>query len=120
MNEPLKALPIEWVARLFSRLQAIYGNRMSTMWGEANPDEVRVVWAEELRHFAGDDIRAALAATRDAYPDFPPTLWQFISLCTTAARRRTQEAKKIEVKRDNGPIRPDVLATIHRLTGKRA
>lgn len=90
------------------------------MWGEANPHEVRSVWAEELGRFAADDLRAALAATKDLCPDYPPTLWQFVSLCAVSAKRRAQDVQKIEAKRDSTPIRPDVLATIHRLTGKRA
>jgi hypothetical protein len=93
MNAP--SLPNEWIARLFSRLQAIYGNRVQTMWGKVDPTEVRQVWAESLARFEGSDLREAIENVMGAYPDYPPTLPQFMGLCMDAKRKRAQETQKL-------------------------
>lgn len=105
------------MVRLFSRLQAIYGNRVTTMWGEADPNEVRRVWADELGLYAVEDLRAALDACRFAYKDYPPTLFQFSDLCRDAMRRRFQATTKIDYpKRGNAGIDSQILAEIHKIT----
>lgn len=91
----VQSLPSEWIGRLFSRFQAIYGNKVATMWGEADPSEVRDVWGEQLGRFEGSDIRYALDVCLSAYPDYPPTLPQFLGLCVDGRRRRAQEAVKL-------------------------
>ena len=96
MSEPLKALPSDWIVRLFSRFQAVYGNRVQTMWKDADPSEVRQVWADELGHYEGEDIRRALEAMGQFYKDYPPTLYQFADLCRDARKRRADEAVKLE------------------------
>ena len=96
MSEPSKAMPAEWLMRLFVRLRAIYGNRVGTMWGEADPDEVRQVWGEQLGGFDGADLRDALGDMVAAYPDYPPTLPQFVGLCIDAKRRRMGMAPKLD------------------------
>jgi len=63
---------------------------METMWKEADPNEVRQVWGEELRTFHKDDLRSALDALRQSYKEWPPTLYQFADLCRDSARRRAQ------------------------------
>jgi len=98
-----QSLPSEWIARLFSRFQAIYGNRVGTMWGEADPSEVRQVWADALGRFSADDLRSALDAVMPAYPDYPPTLPQFVNLCMDSRRKRAQEAPKLPGPRGDMP-----------------
>jgi|SRR5690348_9270704 len=89
-------LPSEWVTRLFSRFQAIYGNRAQTMWKDADPNEVRSVWADALGHYEAQDVRRALEAMVMAYTEFPPTLPQFTSLCRDARSARTQTTAKLD------------------------
>ena len=103
MSEPLKALPNEWVARLFSRFQVIYGNRMLTMWGDVNQDELRRVWSESLCRFVADDLRVALEAMPGAYKAYPPTLPQFVDLCADAKRARASSALKLDGPRTPMP-----------------
>lgn len=89
------ALPNEWVTRLFSRFQAIYGNRVATMWGDADPDEVRSTWAIELGVFEADDIKWALNSMRTSFLDYPPTLFQFAALCRDGRKRREQSVRLV-------------------------
>ncbi len=72
------------------------------MWGDANMDEVRAVWAERLALYA-QDIGPALTAMERVYRDYPPTLPQFTELCRDAAKRRTSETKRIEGPRTEMP-----------------
>ena len=65
------------------------------MWGDSPIAEVKSVWADALGQFTGDDIRAALSASFDAYPDYPPTLPQFVGLCRDARRIRAANATKL-------------------------
>ena len=109
------SLPSAWIARLFSRFQAAYGNRMQTMWKDADPQEVQALWAAELSAFDAVDIRTALAAMGHAYPEYPPTLYEFRNLCRDAARSRSQLTARVEHTRYGGPS-PVVLAAIHELT----
>lgn len=101
MTEPSKALPNGLIQRLFLRFQAVYGNRLATMFGDSDPREVQAVWADELREAEPDDLRGALDAMRSAYPDYPPTLFQFSALCRDARHRRAQGATKLA-----GPLVP--------------
>ncbi len=111
MNGQSTALPSEWVARLFLRFQAIYGNRVATMWGDVPPDEVRGVWADSLGQFGGDDLRDALTAVFDAHPDYPPTLPQFVGLCRDAKRVRAANATKLPPPR-GVPCPPEIRAQL--------
>src|SRR6478609_6817399 len=115
MSEPLKALPSEWISRLFSRFQAIYGNRVATMWGDVDLSEVRSVWADELSRFEAVDIKRALETMLIAYPDYPPTLPQFSAMCRDARAARGQAATRVTHVRYGEPS-PEVLAIIHTLT----
>lgn len=65
------------------------------MWGEVDPAELQQVWADELGRFSGDDLREAVAGVVAAYPEYPPTLPQFIGLCMDAKRKRAQESVKL-------------------------
>lgn len=73
------------------------------MWGSAKPAEVQSTWADELGQYEGDDIFAALKAMREAYKEYPPTLFQFADLCRDARRRRVASTPKIEGPREAMP-----------------
>ena len=103
MDAPSNPLPTEWVQRLFSRFQAIYGNRVTTMWGDSNPHEVQAVWAAELGRFMAEDLRGALESLRTTHPDYPPTLFQFSGLCRDARKIRAQNAVKLDYTRTPMP-----------------
>lgn len=84
------------------------------MWKDADPTEVRELWAAELAPYAAEDFRSALAAMGSVYPDFPPTLYQFRALCRDAATLRGGMAAKVTHVRYGAPDH-QVLAEIHRL-----
>lgn len=73
------------------------------MWANADPAEVRQAWAEELGRYDGPDLRDALDALRLHYQEFPPTLFQFATLCREAVRRRAQSVAKLDPPRAFDP-----------------
>lgn len=95
-NAPSRELPSAWIEKLFARFQAIYGNRFATMFGDADPTEVKATWSSELGGFEADDLRHALDTMRTAHQDFPPTLFEFRALCRDSRIRRAQSVPKIE------------------------
>lgn len=109
MNGP--SLPSEWIARLFSRFQLMYGNKVTTMWGQVDPNELRQAWAEALGKFEGSDLSAALEALLPAHPDYPPTLPQFIALCSDARSMRTRNTT-LPTWRDRTPMPAHVRAQL--------
>ena len=104
------------VPRLFSRFQAIYGNRVATMWADVDLDELRQVWDEELSRFAHVDVGNALRAMPAAYPDFPPTLPQFVGLCNDSRRTRAQEVGKLIAPRT--PMPPHIKKQLDEFVAK--
>lgn len=95
MTAPSSALPSELIERLFLRFQAIYGNRVAQMWGDTDPQEVRQTWERELNTFQPSDIKSALETMRTAYPDYPPTLFQFVGMARDHRIKRVQTAEKL-------------------------
>ena len=69
---------------------------MTQMWGDANPEEVKRTWSLELGRFDPEDIRNAIDATNSAHQDYPPTLWQFVSLCKDSRAKRAQQSQKLD------------------------
>lgn len=65
------------------------------MWGEADPAEIKALWAAELGLFDPDDLKWALNALRTAYLEFPPTLFQFVALCRDGRKVREQRGVKL-------------------------
>lgn len=76
---------------------------MEAMWKNADPTEVQSVWRDELSQFQPSDIREALEALRYHCEDWPPTLYQFASLCRDAKRKRVQPKALSYGKRDPIP-----------------
>lgn len=89
-TESSKAMPREWIGRLFAHFRAIYGNKAETMWGKVEPEMLLDVWGDGLRGVDPADIRKSLETMLQSYPDYPPTLPQFQGLCRDARTRRTQ------------------------------
>lgn len=75
------ALPSAWVDRLFDLLFAMYGQRWTAMWADAQSiDDIKAVWAEDLAGVNADQIRRALDHLKGNNPH-PPTLPEFLGLC---------------------------------------
>lgn len=115
MDGSSPALPNEWIGRLFLRFRSIYGNKVQTMFGEADSDDLVATWADQLGRYEAVDIRRALETMVIAYTDYPPTLPQFAAMCRDARSARGQLAGKVTHVRFGGPG-PEVLAAIHELT----
>ena len=103
MNAISPTLPPEWIERLFTRFQSVYGSRCDRMWGKANPTDLHQTWAETLSEYSGDDIRDALDSLRGTHPEYPPTLFQFAGLCRDARMLRAQTVAKISGPRTEMP-----------------
>ena len=110
-----KALPNEWIGRLFSRFRSIYGNNADRMFARADEADLLSTWAAELAAFSGYDIRLALDAMRFAYVEFPPTLFQFAALCRDAMRRRAQSTRAVTRVYGADDVDPEVVAHVHQL-----
>lgn len=80
---------------LFLRFQTLYGNRLTTMWGDAEPEAVKEAWAQALNEFTGPDLKAALETVKRECLDYPPTLPRFVSFCRDAQRVRQQNTPKL-------------------------
>jgi len=76
---PDLALPIQWVERLISRMQALYGAKFAAQWEGVDLIALKQAWAEELAGYSGEEIARGLSACRER--PFPPTLPEFMVLC---------------------------------------
>ena len=104
-------VPKAWIERLFSRFAAMYGNRVSTMWGDCPQADIHDAWQTGLARFTGDQIKAGLNRTLDRYPDWPPTLGQFRALCRPPVIPAAHRLFLVD-KRPREPIDPKVKAKI--------
>lgn len=74
-----KALPVEWIDRLFMRLAAMYGNKFTKMWdGIPRQDQINT-WSEMLGDMDKNDL--AIGLKNCIIQPFPPTLPEFRLLC---------------------------------------
>lgn len=62
------------VGELFAQLQAAYGHQWAHK-GDAIP-----LWQKALHKFNRGDVLSAVAKCVEVYPDFPPSLGQFVGL----------------------------------------
>ena len=82
-RQKFAALPDAAVERLFARLAAMYGDgAMKRMWGQQDADAVKGIWAQALGRFDLPEIGAGLHALDAAGNTFPPTLPEFVALCS--------------------------------------
>ena len=64
---------------MFARFLAIYGARFSRLWAGADPEEVKRVWAGELRRFDPDQVGRAIERCA-AEIENPPNLPEFLKV----------------------------------------
>lgn len=98
---------------VFMVLHGMYGNLFFSRYttgmleeDESSPDfgqdkgmaNARRTWAYSLRSFSVATIKAALSATRAAFPEFPPNMPQFEALCRARAPRKVLGDKDAVVK----------------------
>ena len=76
------ALPDQWVERLFSRFEAMYGARFADAWKGCDLRNVKDIWAETLGAMSREELAAGVAGCMGK--DWPPTLPEFVKLCKAA------------------------------------
>ena len=80
--ESSKALPGEWVERIFQIMAANYGARFADAWRGVDAETVKAVWAKKLGALKPEQIRRGIASLEQC--KFPPTLPEFMALCKQA------------------------------------
>ncbi len=83
-------LSTKLTAHLFNRMIAIYGGKWSAQF---QTDEVLKAaineWAEALNRYDGAELNRGIDTARLKFPEFPPTLGQFIACCQATATEAT-------------------------------
>lgn len=86
------------IRKLFMLMHGAYGNAFLSKFSSGERDDdgkdkgirsAMVVWSHGLAEFAPDVIETAAKRFFLLYPEFPPNLPQFQSLCRSAAPRQT-------------------------------
>ena len=89
------------VKRVFMVLHGFYGNLFLSKFSTGALDDkgedqgianARRIWAHGLRSYDGETIKTALSACQTRHPEFPPSLPQFVSLCSAARPRAAYNA----------------------------
>lgn len=81
MSSTCQPLPTARVERIFERFALTYGNqKLASMWTGADPERVKLLWAEKLGAYPPDALAGAVVAVPDAHPSWPPTLGEFCEL----------------------------------------
>jgi hypothetical protein len=95
-REPLAQQAIN---NVFKVLHGFYGNLFLSKFatGEVDEDDedkgdkgtnsARMVWAHGLREFDGNTVKLALARCLQHHPEYPPSLPQFVALCSACKPR---------------------------------
>lgn len=121
------ALPDSWIEKLFQTFEDWYGSKWAAQYGAFPRQRVKDSWAKELRGFAdrGSCIAAALEAQKKN--PFPPTLPEFLILCSDAAKRLGDGSppalphkltpEQLEANRKRAADLIATLATSKRMTG---
>jgi hypothetical protein len=94
-RDPSKTADEAGVKRVFMVLHGYYGNlflsKFSTGIVKNGEDEgisnARRIWAYGLREFDGETVKAALRQCQDRHPEYPPSLPQFVALCSANRSR---------------------------------
>lgn len=76
---PEQALPKHWIESLFSKMLFEYGKKFSDQWGGADPEGLKLHWAQRLAGLSNDELKRGVAALSGR--EWPPTLPEFIKLC---------------------------------------
>lgn len=100
----IRPVPSEWMDKLFIELDMMYSGKFLKQFG--SPDAVRdhkAYWAEKMARINPMFIRPALDRLPDVHPDWPPTLAQFLALCTPDYKEAFQEAQAHTIRSFNNP-----------------
>ena len=107
-----KALPIEWIDRLFQRLGGMYGSKFLAMWEGSDIESVKRIWAESLADFEADEIRDGLESCKTR--TWPPTMPEFLLLCRPAidpdmaVREAVEQMNRRHTTRDDVWSKPEI------------
>ena len=92
--------PNDTANNVFKVFHGFYGNLFLSKFVNGQVDahgvdqgvvSARLIWAHGLREFDVATVKTALARTRDAHPEFPPTMPQFFALCKACAPRQVYQ-----------------------------
>lgn len=102
VDQEQPSVPIQWVEKLFSRMQACYGNRFLDMFANANMDDVKTIWGQQMYLLSKDELCRGVAALMTR--EWPPSLPDFFKLCrpTIDAEVAYFEALEQGVAREEG------------------
>jgi hypothetical protein len=104
--------PQAWLERLFARFQACYGNRMSVMYGDVPPADIKDAWRTGLTGVPVERIRIALINIIRIYPSWPPTLPEFLRECREEPTRPEHRPALLPPETRGNPIDPEVRLAI--------
>jgi hypothetical protein len=76
---PADAMPKHWIESLFEKMVFEYGKKFTDQWGGADPEGLKLYWAQRIAELDNDELRRGVAALNTK--DWPPTLPEFIKLC---------------------------------------
>lgn len=81
-------IPAQWIERLFSKFESIYGAQFRAMWNGVPVDEMKATWRQGLgaANVTDDGLRRGVAAL--FHTRKPPNLPEFIELCALNAAHR--------------------------------
>lgn len=98
----MKALPLDWIERLFTRFVGMYGSKFADLWRGTDLASVKSIWAEDLVGYSGEELKRGLESCKVRV--FPPTLPEFMILCRPPLNPESafHEAVKQLIKRKEG------------------
>jgi hypothetical protein len=84
------------IKRVFMVLHGFYGNLFLTKFATGSVENgedqgianARRIWAYSLSEYDGDTVKLALRRCQQAHPEFPPSLPQFVALCSAIKPRQ--------------------------------
>jgi len=91
LKRPQAPMPVDVVNNIFKVFHGFYGNLFLSKFstGEVDPQggdagivSARQIWGHGLRDFDAGTVKAALGQCMDRHPEFPPSLPQFVALCS--------------------------------------
>lgn len=81
MSSTCQPLPTQWVERIFSRFQVMYGvQKLGAMWAGTDIEEVKRVWSEALGRYPREALSEAVLALPEEHGAWPPTLPEFVAI----------------------------------------
>ena len=106
------------ITRIFAVLAAQYGSRWTSLiQNEESETATRRVWADTLVGKDMAKIKAALDGLPKNYPNWPPTVGQFLELCSVG-ESDLQEFKSLPRPEGDPDIAAAAFAEMKRILGK--